>query len=113
MEDDNDIEYKCQLDVPEGFGEIGGVLIESKHTKEIYVRRIYLDGFDDGRITVSCKSFVQPSTEKEPIQRIFFTNKVSQLAVTDLKSCCNPTTYGQFDIDYVVNKITRSLKSVF
>lgn len=75
MEDDNDIEYKCELNVPEGFGEIGGVLIESKHTKEIYVRRIYLDGFDDGRITVSCKSFVQPSTKKETIKRIFFTNK--------------------------------------
>ncbi|KAL8110632.1 linoleate 13S-lipoxygenase 2-1, chloroplastic-like [Apium graveolens] len=75
MEDENDIEYKCELDVPEGFGEIGGVLIESKHTKEIYVRRIYLDGFEDGRINVSCKSFVQPSTKKETIKRIFFTNK--------------------------------------
>lgn len=75
MEDDNDIEYKCDLDVPEGFGEVGGILIENKHTKEIYVRRVYLDGFDDGRITVSCKSFVQPSTKKKPINRIFFTNK--------------------------------------
>ncbi|WOG82180.1 hypothetical protein DCAR_0101342 [Daucus carota subsp. sativus] len=75
MEDDNDIEYKCEFDVPEGFGDIGGVLVENKHGKEVYVRRIYLDGFPGGRIVVSCKSFVQPSTKEETIKRIFFSNK--------------------------------------
>ncbi|KAA8528121.1 hypothetical protein F0562_035010 [Nyssa sinensis] len=68
--DKNLVKYEADFKVPEDFGEIGAVLVENEHHKEMYLKQISLDGGFGGHVGVSCNSWVQPKQK-----RAFFTNK--------------------------------------
>ncbi|XP_071700923.1 linoleate 13S-lipoxygenase 2-1, chloroplastic-like [Rutidosis leptorrhynchoides] len=72
--DIRDVKYEAEFDVPEDFGEIGAILIENEHHKEMYVEKIELQGFSNGTITINPNSWVQSKFDN-PEKRIFFTNK--------------------------------------
>ncbi|GER25055.1 lipoxygenase [Striga asiatica] len=75
--DDNDNEsyYEAKIEIPEDFGEIGAVIIENEHKKEMFIKDILLEGLSSsGSITVTCNSWVQPSNENLE-KRVFFSNK--------------------------------------
>ncbi|KDP43421.1 hypothetical protein JCGZ_16708 [Jatropha curcas] len=65
---------EAKFNVPAGFGEVGAVLIENEHHKEVFIESIVLDGFPNGPVTVSCNSWAH-SKHDNPKKRIFFTNK--------------------------------------
>ncbi|KAJ9174433.1 hypothetical protein P3X46_013076 [Hevea brasiliensis] len=69
-----EVNLEATLKVPDGFGEVGAVLIENEHHKEIFIESIVLEGFPQGPITVSCNSWAH-SKHDNPKKRIFFTNK--------------------------------------
>lgn len=70
------MKYEFDFEVPSEFGEIGAVLVENEHHKEMYFKTISLDGFPNGTIDFVCDSWVH-SKNDNPEKRIFFTNKVS------------------------------------
>ncbi|CAA0823858.1 Lipoxygenase 2- chloroplastic [Striga hermonthica] len=80
--DDNDNEtyYEAKIEIPEDFGEIGAVIIENEHKKEMFVKEILLEGVlsSSGSIIVTCNSWVQPSNGNQE-KRVFFNNKKSYL----------------------------------
>ncbi|XP_021671104.1 linoleate 13S-lipoxygenase 2-1, chloroplastic-like [Hevea brasiliensis] len=69
-----EVKLEANFEVPEGFGEVGAVLIENEHNKEIFIDSIVLEGFPKGSVAISCKSWVQ-SKNDDPKKRIFFTTK--------------------------------------
>nr|GEX34293.1 linoleate 13S-lipoxygenase 2-1, chloroplastic-like [Tanacetum cinerariifolium] len=69
-----DVRYVAEFEVPEDFGEIGAVLIENEHHKEMYIETIDIQGFSDGTITFNPNSWVHSKFDN-PEKRIFFTNK--------------------------------------
>lgn len=70
-----EVKLEAKFKVPDGFGEIGAILLENEHRKEIFIGSIELEGFPNGPVTVSCNSWVH-SKRDNPKKRIFFTNKV-------------------------------------
>ncbi|KAG8389060.1 hypothetical protein BUALT_Bualt02G0190000 [Buddleja alternifolia] len=72
--DDNEIYYESSFEIPEDFGEVGAIMIENEHHKEIYVKNIVLDGFSSGSVEVTCNSWIQSKSDN-PYKRIFFSNK--------------------------------------
>uniref|UniRef100_A0A5B7BF19 Lipoxygenase n=1 Tax=Davidia involucrata TaxID=16924 RepID=A0A5B7BF19_DAVIN len=73
--ENNEVKYECDFKVPSGFGAIGAVLVENEHCKEMYVKKIVISGFPDGRdVNVTCNSWVQPKSNHSE-KRVFFTNK--------------------------------------
>uniref|UniRef100_A0A2C9V676 Lipoxygenase n=1 Tax=Manihot esculenta TaxID=3983 RepID=A0A2C9V676_MANES len=67
------VTLEANFNVPEGFGEIGAVLIENDYDKEIFVDSIVLEGFPTGAaVNISCNSWVH-SQNDDPKKRIFFT----------------------------------------
>uniref|UniRef100_A0A5B6ZC88 Lipoxygenase n=1 Tax=Davidia involucrata TaxID=16924 RepID=A0A5B6ZC88_DAVIN len=72
--DENEAKYEASFKVPDAFGEIGAVLVENEHHKEIYLENIVLDGFFNGPVNVTCNSWVH-SKYDNPQKRVFFTNK--------------------------------------
>ncbi|KAK3042300.1 hypothetical protein RJ639_001895 [Escallonia herrerae] len=76
-QDENEVKYEFDFAVPEEFGEIGAVLVENEHHKEMYFKNITLDGFPNGTINVTCNSWVHPKFDN-PGKRVFFTNKVKE-----------------------------------
>ncbi|KAM7523354.1 hypothetical protein LguiA_013256 [Lonicera macranthoides] len=70
----DDMTYEFDFEVPSEFGEIGAVLVENEHHKEMFLKTISLDGFPNGTITFNCDSWVH-SKNDNPEKRIFFTNK--------------------------------------
>ena len=71
---DEEVDYECDFQVPDEFGDVGAVLVENEHHKEMYLKKIVLDGFPLGPVTATCNSWVQ-SKYDSPEKRIFFTNK--------------------------------------
>ncbi|KAJ9158716.1 hypothetical protein P3X46_024276 [Hevea brasiliensis] len=69
-----EVKLEANFKVPDGFGEVGAVLIENEHNKEIFIESIVLEGFLNGPVTVSCNSWAH-SKHDNPKKRIFFTNK--------------------------------------
>ncbi|KAG8646336.1 hypothetical protein MANES_10G148800v8 [Manihot esculenta] len=69
-----EVKLEAKFKVPDGFGEIGAILLENEHRKEIFIGSIELEGFPNGPVTVSCNSWVH-SKRDNPKKRIFFTNK--------------------------------------
>ncbi|KAF5941400.1 hypothetical protein HYC85_022567 [Camellia sinensis] len=64
----------AELD-PKGYGEIGAVLVENEHHKEMYLKQIVFHGFPPGGpVHVTCNSWVASKFDN-PHKRIFFTNK--------------------------------------
>ncbi|KAI9196182.1 hypothetical protein LWI28_021733 [Acer negundo] len=74
MEKDGDVTYEAEFEVPVDFGEVGAILVENEHLKEMFLKDIVLDGFPNGPITISCDSWVQSKYDNKP-KRFFFTNK--------------------------------------
>ncbi|XP_027354098.1 linoleate 13S-lipoxygenase 2-1, chloroplastic-like isoform X2 [Abrus precatorius] len=66
--------YETVFEVPSDFGEIGAVLVENEHHKEMFLETILLDGFPEGPIHFDCASWVHSKFDN-PTKRVFFTNK--------------------------------------
>ncbi|KDP20203.1 hypothetical protein JCGZ_07923 [Jatropha curcas] len=70
----SEIRYEADFVVPDSFGEVGAILVENEHHKEMFIKDITLDGFLAGPVHLACDSWVQAkSTDKR--KRLFFTNK--------------------------------------
>ncbi|XP_050219799.1 linoleate 13S-lipoxygenase 2-1, chloroplastic-like [Mercurialis annua] len=69
-----EVKLKARFRVPEDFGEVGAVLVENEHFKELFIESILFEGFPEGPLAVSCNSWVH-SKYDNPNKRIFFTNK--------------------------------------
>ncbi|XP_058729965.1 linoleate 13S-lipoxygenase 2-1, chloroplastic-like isoform X2 [Vicia villosa] len=69
-----EVKYEAEFEVPANFGEIGAILVENEHRKEIFMREIVLDGFLTGPVKFSCESWVRSKFDN-PTKRVFFSNK--------------------------------------
>ncbi|XP_076894829.1 lipoxygenase 2, chloroplastic-like [Bidens hawaiensis] len=67
----NKYTYTCSFEVPESFGEIGAILVESEYDKKMFFETIALDN----GITFTCESWIQPKADVPGKKRIFFTDK--------------------------------------
>ncbi|CAJ2668648.1 unnamed protein product [Trifolium pratense] len=72
---ENEVQYEATFELPTNFGNVGAVLVENEHSKEIFLKNIVLDGFPDGPVHLSCKSWIQPKHDTHT-KRVFFTNKM-------------------------------------
>ncbi|KAL8170849.1 hypothetical protein V2J09_022653, partial [Rumex salicifolius] len=72
--DGNKVSYKAELVIPTGFGEVGAVLVENEHHKEVHLTSIHLAGLPFGDLHITCNSWVHSKFDN-PNKRIFFTNK--------------------------------------
>ncbi|KAI4381046.1 hypothetical protein MLD38_007163 [Melastoma candidum] len=73
-EKDGEAKYECTLEVNGDFGEIGAVLMENEHHKEMFLEDITLEGLHNGPVTISCRSWVASKFDN-PQKRVFFINK--------------------------------------
>ncbi|KAK7341600.1 hypothetical protein VNO80_24536 [Phaseolus coccineus] len=69
-----EVRYEAEFEVPESFGEIGALLVENEHHREMFVREIVLDGFELGPVRFACESWLH-SKHDNPEKRVFFPNK--------------------------------------
>lgn len=90
---DGETQYEANFVFPEDFGDVGAILIENQHRKQMYVKNIVIDGFVHGKVEITCNSWVH-SKYDNPDKRIFFTNKV----------CVNP-----FSSIYLYSMIIRKI----
>ncbi|XP_045814574.1 linoleate 13S-lipoxygenase 2-1, chloroplastic-like isoform X8 [Trifolium pratense] len=67
--------YEATFELPTNFGNVGAVLVENEHNKEIFLKNIVLDGFPDGPVHLNCQSWIQPKHDTHT-KRVFFTNKM-------------------------------------
>lgn len=75
---DDGVKYETSFEVPIDFGEVGAVLVENEHHREMFLEDIVIDGFPHGPVNVTCRSWVHSKFDN-PVKRVFFTNKVSLL----------------------------------
>jgi lipoxygenase len=68
--------YESSFEVPADFGEVGAILVENEHHKEMFLKDIILNGFPNGPVHINCNSWVH-SRNDDPQKRVFFANKVS------------------------------------
>nr|QCQ29235.1 lipoxygenase [Camellia fraterna] len=74
-QEEDEVKYECNFVIPEGYGEIGAVLVENEHHKEMYLKNIVFHGLPPGGpVDVTCNSWVASKFDS-PHKRIFFTNK--------------------------------------
>ncbi|XP_050371532.1 linoleate 13S-lipoxygenase 2-1, chloroplastic-like [Argentina anserina] len=71
---DSEIVYETDFKVPLNFGEVGAVLIENEHHKEMYLKDIVLDGLPEGPVLFTCNSWLHSKYDNSA-KRVFFTNK--------------------------------------
>ncbi|KAH9608062.1 hypothetical protein KSS87_017304 [Heliosperma pusillum] len=71
---EGEVLYEAEFKVPAYFGEVGAVLVENEHHKEMHVTQILIHGFILGPLRFTCNSWVHPKSDS-PHTRIFFTNK--------------------------------------
>ena len=67
--------YEAKFVIPAEFGEVGAILVENEHHKEMYLKDIVLDGLPFGSLHFTCNSWVHSKFDN-PEKRIFFTNRV-------------------------------------
>ncbi|XP_030455089.1 linoleate 13S-lipoxygenase 2-1, chloroplastic-like [Syzygium oleosum] len=70
----DEVMYECEFKVGEEFGEVGAILVENEHHKEMHLKDIVLDGFVAGPLSITCNSWVHSKFDN-PQKRVFFTNK--------------------------------------
>lgn len=75
-DEDGDMKYESEFEVPSEFGEIGAILLENEHHTEMYLKDIVLDGLPNGPVNITCDSWLHSKHDNKQ-KRIFFTNKVS------------------------------------
>ncbi|OAY77154.1 Linoleate 13S-lipoxygenase 2-1, chloroplastic [Ananas comosus] len=70
------VKYEGEFSVPSTFGEVGAVLVENEHHKEMYLHDIVLTtaGDDATSLTIDCRSWVHSKFDN-PEKRVFFTSK--------------------------------------
>ncbi|KAF3452586.1 hypothetical protein FNV43_RR03019 [Rhamnella rubrinervis] len=68
------IKYETTFKVGKDFGEVGAILVENEHRREMYLTDIVLHGFPNGPVNVVCNSWVH-SKFQNPQKRVFFTTK--------------------------------------
>ena len=75
-----EVKYECEFEIPEDFGEIGAVLVENEHHREMFIKHMTFDGegCPHGPVILSCNSWVVSKFDN-PRKRVFFTNKVGTL----------------------------------
>ncbi|GMY22297.1 linoleate 13S-lipoxygenase 2-1, chloroplastic-like [Fagus crenata] len=71
---DDEVKYEGIFVVPASFGQVGAVLLENEHHKEMYLSNIVLEGFPNGPLHFTCNSWLH-SKYDNPHKRIFFNNK--------------------------------------
>jgi len=71
-----EVRYLAEFDVPVDFGEIGAILVENEHRREMFIKEIILDGFELGPVRFTCESWLHPKKDN-PVKRVFFPDKVS------------------------------------
>ncbi|CAK8566861.1 unnamed protein product [Lathyrus sativus] len=76
QKNENDVQFETTFKLPADFGNVGAVLVQNEHDKEIFLNNIVLDGFPNGPIHLSCQSWIQPNHSDSPTERVFFTNKM-------------------------------------
>ncbi|RDX61857.1 Linoleate 13S-lipoxygenase 2-1, chloroplastic, partial [Mucuna pruriens] len=70
-----EVKYEAEFEVPKSFGEIGAILVENEHHREMFIKEIVLDGFELGPVNFSCNSWVHAKNDS-PVKRVFFPNKL-------------------------------------
>ncbi|KAF4356364.1 hypothetical protein F8388_013229 [Cannabis sativa] len=70
------VTYEVDFDIPKEFGELGAILVENEHHKEMFLKDIKIDGEGllNGPVTINCESWIH-SKSQNPQKRVFFTNK--------------------------------------
>ncbi|CAO2837235.1 unnamed protein product [Amaranthus hypochondriacus] len=66
--------YEAKFVIPAEFGEVGAILVENEHHKEMYLKDIVVDGLPFGSLHFACNSWVHSKFDN-PEKRIFFTNR--------------------------------------
>ncbi|XP_027910027.1 linoleate 13S-lipoxygenase 2-1, chloroplastic-like [Vigna unguiculata] len=69
-----EVRYLAEFDVPVDFGEIGAILVENEHRREMFIKEIILDGFELGPVRFTCESWLHPKKDN-PVKRVFFPDK--------------------------------------
>ncbi|KAL2941040.1 Linoleate 13S-lipoxygenase 2-1 chloroplastic [Bienertia sinuspersici] len=72
--EDGLVKYEAELVIPPEFGEVGAILVENEHHKEMHLIDIHLNGLPFGSLQFICNSWVQPKFDN-PEKRVFFTTK--------------------------------------
>ncbi|PKI61088.1 hypothetical protein CRG98_018533 [Punica granatum] len=67
---ENEVKYECEFKVRDDFGEVGAVLVENEHHKEMFLRDIVVNGLPDGPVTISCSSWVCSKFD-DPKKRLY------------------------------------------
>lgn len=75
-----EVKYEGEFEVAANFGEIGAILVENQHRKEMFMKEIILDGVLTGPVKFSCQSWVH-SMFHNPTKRVFFSNTVPRKIV--------------------------------
>ncbi|OAY73317.1 Linoleate 13S-lipoxygenase 2-1, chloroplastic, partial [Ananas comosus] len=70
------VKYEGEFSVPSTFREVGAVVVENEHHKEMYLHDIVLTtaGDDATSLTIDCRSWVHSKFDN-PEKRVFFTSK--------------------------------------
>lgn len=66
--------YESEFEVPSEFGEIGAILVENEHHKEMCLKDIVLEGLPNGPVTIACNSWLHSKHDNKQ-KRVFFTSK--------------------------------------
>ncbi|XP_073001808.1 linoleate 13S-lipoxygenase 2-1, chloroplastic [Typha latifolia] len=71
----DEVKYEASFKVPPSFGDVGAVLVENEHHKEMYLKDIVLTtGDQTTALTIDCQSWLHARFDN-PEKRIFFTSK--------------------------------------
>ncbi|KAG4958874.1 hypothetical protein JHK87_035507 [Glycine soja] len=68
------VQYECTFELPSDFGNVGAVLVQHEHHKEVFLRSIVLHDVPYGPVHFTCNSWVQPKHDC-PVKRVFFSDK--------------------------------------
>ncbi|GAB2218349.1 hypothetical protein Drorol1_Dr00001569 [Drosera rotundifolia] len=76
IHDKDIVKLEADFMVPPEFGEVGAVLVENEHHKEMRLNKIVLDGlpYGSGSVEFPCESWVSSKLDN-PEKRIFFSTK--------------------------------------
>ncbi|KAJ1703441.1 hypothetical protein LUZ63_003220 [Rhynchospora breviuscula] len=76
-QDGDEAKYEASFKVPTGFGEVGAILVENEHRKEMFLKNIVLLTSNDeaSKITFVCESWVHSKFDNPAEKRIFFSAK--------------------------------------
>ncbi|KAB1210364.1 Linoleate 13S-lipoxygenase 2-1, chloroplastic [Morella rubra] len=110
---DEGVKYETDFEVPFGFGEVGAVLAENEQHREMFLQDIVLDGFPDGPVNVTCRSWVH-SKFKNPEKRVFFTTKPQLMNADPLSETrCSRFYFPRDECFSEIKAQTFSAKTVY